>query len=89
MIVLWSGFYVLLSMLISACAAQTDLPPNFVIVVADDMGWGDVGANWPETVDTPTVDKLAQEGLRLVTCVISAVALMNSISFAKCIITST
>jgi hypothetical protein len=70
MIVLWSRFCVLLRMFIHAYAAQTDLRPNIVIVMADDMGWGDVGANWPETVDTPIIDKLAQEGLRLVTVVL-------------------
>ncbi|KDR24307.1 Arylsulfatase G [Zootermopsis nevadensis] len=65
MIVLWSGFCFLLWMFHPAYTAQTDLRPNIVIIMADDMGWGDVGANWPETVDTPTIDKLAQEGLRL------------------------
>jgi arylsulfatase G len=53
-------------MFIAAYAAKTDLRPNIVLIVADDMGWGDVGANWPEAVDTPTIDKLAKEGLRLV-----------------------
>jgi hypothetical protein len=67
MIVLWCGFCVLLSVFNPTYTAETDLRPNIVIVLADDMGWGDVGANWPETVDTPTIDKLAQEGFRLVT----------------------
>lgn len=70
MIVLWSGFCFLLWMFHPAYTAQTDLRPNIVIIMADDMGWGDVGANWPETVDTPTIDKLAQEGLRFVTVIL-------------------
>lgn len=38
--------------------------PNFVIILADDIGWGDLGANWAETEDTPHLDKLASEGMR-------------------------
>lgn len=67
MVVFWSGFCVLLTTLILVYGTKADVPPNFVIVMSDDMGWGDVGANWPETVDTRTIDKLAHEGLRLVT----------------------
>jgi arylsulfatase A-like enzyme len=66
MIMLWSGAYGLLRMLALVYATETDLRPNIVIIMADDMGWGDVGANWPETVDTPTVDSLARGGLRFV-----------------------
>jgi arylsulfatase A-like enzyme len=66
MIILWCEVYVLLRMLIFVYAAVTDLRPNIVIIMADDMGWGDTGANWPETVDTPTLDNLAREGLRFV-----------------------
>ncbi|XP_019371917.1 PREDICTED: arylsulfatase G isoform X2 [Gavialis gangeticus] len=40
--------------------------PNFVIILADDIGWGDLGANWAETEDTPHLDNLASEGMRLV-----------------------
>uniref|UniRef100_A0A8D0PN74 Arylsulfatase G n=1 Tax=Sus scrofa TaxID=9823 RepID=A0A8D0PN74_PIG len=40
--------------------------PNFVIILADDMGWGDLGANWAETKDTANLDKLAAEGMRFV-----------------------
>ncbi|PNF43815.1 Arylsulfatase G [Cryptotermes secundus] len=65
MIILWSGVCVSLKMLILVYAAETDLRPNIVIIMADDMGWGDIGANWPETVDTPNIDSLAREGLRL------------------------
>jgi hypothetical protein len=67
MVVFWSGFCVLLTTLILVYRAEADVRPNFVIVMSDDMGWGDAGANWPETVDTRTIDRLAHEGLRLVT----------------------
>ncbi|KAM4822089.1 arylsulfatase G isoform X4 [Urocitellus parryii] len=38
--------------------------PNIVIILADDMGWGDLGANWAETKDTANLDKMASEGMR-------------------------
>ncbi|XP_004459543.1 arylsulfatase G isoform X19 [Dasypus novemcinctus] len=43
-----------------------DQKPNFVIILADDMGWGDLGANWAETKDTVNLDKMAAEGMRFV-----------------------
>nr|XP_006199570.1 arylsulfatase G [Vicugna pacos] len=40
--------------------------PNFIIILADDVGWGDLGANWAETKDTDNLDKMAAEGMRFV-----------------------
>ncbi|XP_012658656.1 arylsulfatase G isoform X1 [Otolemur garnettii] len=40
--------------------------PNFVIILADDMGWGDLGANWAGRKFTPNLDKMASEGMRFV-----------------------
>ncbi|PQO38754.1 arylsulfatase [Blastopirellula marina] len=40
--------------------------PNVVILYADDMGFGDLGANNPDSkIPTPNLDRLAREGLRL------------------------
>jgi len=40
--------------------------PNIVILYADDMGYGDLGANNPDSkIPTPHLDQLAKEGLRL------------------------
>lgn len=41
-------------------------PPNFVVVFLDDAGWGDLGANWPETPETTVLDQLARQSLRCV-----------------------
>ena len=38
--------------------------PNILLVVADDLGYSDLGAFGGE-IDTPNLDKLAQEGVRL------------------------
>ncbi|KAF7238183.1 Arylsulfatase G [Varanus komodoensis] len=40
--------------------------PNFIIILADDIGWGDLGANWGLRKDTPNLDKMAAEGMRIV-----------------------
>jgi arylsulfatase A len=37
-------------------------PPNVVLVLADDLGWGDVGFNGRRTWTTPHLDRLAQQG---------------------------
>lgn len=39
-------------------------PPNIVIMLADDLGWGDVGFHGG-VAQTPNIDKLAREGLEL------------------------
>jgi arylsulfatase A-like enzyme len=39
--------------------------PNVVIVVADDMGFADVGFNGSTDIKTPNIDRLAKSGVRL------------------------
>ena len=40
-------------------------PPNIVILYADDMGYGDLGANNPDSkIPTPNLDRLSAEGMR-------------------------
>ena len=38
--------------------------PNIIIIVADDMGWGDTGYNGNAIQKTPALNKMAQEGIR-------------------------
>jgi arylsulfatase A len=42
-------------------------PPNIILVVADAMGWGDVGAYGHPTIRTPHLDRIAAEGQRWTT----------------------
>ena len=37
--------------------------PNFLLVMADDMGWTDIGSFGSE-IDTPNLDALAQNGVK-------------------------
>ena len=46
----------------TTCAAQK---PNVVHIVADDLGWKDVGFNGCADIKTPNLDRLAAEGAKL------------------------
>ena len=37
--------------------------PNVIIMVMDDMGWGDVGVNGDPAKETPNLDLMAREGI--------------------------
>ena len=37
--------------------------PNFVIIVADDMGYGDVGIYGNEYIKTPNIDQMVRKGM--------------------------
>ena len=39
-------------------------PPNFVVVLCDDLGWGDIGVCGGR-IPTPTIDRMAAEGVLL------------------------
>jgi arylsulfatase A len=45
-------------------ARAADRPPNFVILFADDLGWGDLGCYGHPTIRTPNLDRMAAEGMR-------------------------
>lgn len=38
--------------------------PNFVVIFADDLGYGDVGVYGAQGYETPNLDRLAKEGVR-------------------------
>lgn len=54
--------------LVGGCASQRDGPrssedpPNIIVIMADDLGYGDVGAYGQEKIHTPALDELAREG---------------------------
>lgn len=52
------------SMTREAWAAQT-AKPNILFILIDDMGWKDIGIAGSTYYDTPHIDKLASEGMRL------------------------
>ena len=42
-----------------------DRPPNIIFVLADDLGWTDLGAFGSKYYETPNIDRLAAQGMRL------------------------
>ncbi len=44
--------------------AAEEAPPNFVVILADDLGYGDLGCYGHPRHRTPHLDRLAAEGLR-------------------------
>jgi arylsulfatase A-like enzyme len=47
-----------------AAPAQTQRKPNFILLFADDMGYGDLSCYGHPTIRTPNLDRLAAEGIR-------------------------
>ena len=45
-------------------AAPSSRSPNIVFIIADDLGYGDLGAYGQKNFQTPTLDSLAARGLR-------------------------
>lgn len=45
--------------------AQETRPPNIILILADDLGWTDVGCQGSKYYETPNIDRLAAKGLRL------------------------
>lgn len=45
-------------------AASKPRKPNFVLIMADDLGYGDIGCYGNTTIRTPNLDALAAKGLR-------------------------
>ncbi|MFN0100767.1 MAG: arylsulfatase [Bryobacteraceae bacterium] len=48
----------------AALNAQTPPPPNIIFIMADDLGYGDLGCYGQKIIQTPNIDRLAAEGMR-------------------------
>ena len=55
-------------LIISASTAWTAEAPNIIVVLADDLGYGDIGCYGEKTIRTPNLDQLAADGIRLTSC---------------------
>ncbi len=53
------------ALLLAVCVSAADNPrPNIVVVLADDMGWGDSAPYGNKIIQTPNLSRLAAEGVR-------------------------
>jgi len=61
-------FYAIVSVVVISCSSHKEpveqKPPNIILVLADDMGYGELGAYGQEIIETPNIDKLAETGMR-------------------------
>lgn len=61
---------ILLALGLAACGGEPQAepepqrPPNIVIILADDLGYGDLGVTGAEDIHTPHLDALAADGVR-------------------------
>ncbi len=53
----------------SLAQAQNNIPkeelPNVLFILADDLGYGDIGCYGQKLIQTPNIDRLAQRGMRM------------------------
>jgi arylsulfatase A len=57
---------ILLSLVVLVCSLTPAVaaPPNVVLVLADDLGWADLGCYGNKFNESPRIDRLATQGLR-------------------------
>lgn len=53
-----------LSAIIASATEETPPRPNFVQILTDDQGWGDLGSYGHLFIDSPHIDRLAEEGMK-------------------------
>jgi arylsulfatase A-like enzyme len=69
--------------------ANDERPPNVVVILADDLGWSDLGCYGADLHETPHLDRLAQQGVRFTSayaasiCSPTRAALMTGKHYAR------
>ncbi len=53
-----------LCLLLASNTAAAPRPPNLIFILADDLGYGDLGCYGQKVIQTPRLDRMAREGMR-------------------------
>lgn len=80
--------------LLTTCSfAAAERPPNIVLILADDLGYGDLGCYGQRLIKTPNIDRLAADGMRFTqfyagstVCAPSRCVLMTGLHSGHCLI---
>ena len=56
-------FTLLMTCGLVTASAENSLKPNIILIMCDDLGWGDVGFNGNDTIKTPNLDQMAESGM--------------------------
>jgi arylsulfatase len=62
-ITIWSGS-ILQAQPLAGAQGTADEQPNIILIVADDLGYGEVGCYGQTWIQTPNIDKIAETGIR-------------------------
>lgn len=88
----WGSVVGLVVAMIASVSAAAE-KPNIIFVMADDLGYGDLGCFGQEVIQTPRIDEMAQEGMRLTdyyagstVCAPSRCVLMTGLHLGHCFI---
>jgi arylsulfatase A-like enzyme len=86
-------FLTTLGLLVASCftSALAERKPNVIFILADDLGYGDLGCFGSKHVKTPNLDKMAQEGMLFTdfysgatVCAPSRCVLMTGLNMGHC-----
>ncbi len=82
-----------LALLLPLPSSAQPVQPNIIFILADDLGYGDIGVHGQADIRTPSIDQLATEGLRFTNayaanpiCAPSRCGLMTGLHMGHCMV---
>jgi arylsulfatase A len=60
-------------LLLSTVVVEAAQKPNFIVILADDLGYGDLACCGAKDIATPHIDQMAREGAKFTSCYVAPV----------------